>query len=99
VPARYPGIPHEGADGVGGCQQKGMGISLPEARAGWEAPAKSVRVACRLKAQARWGRPARSKMVGVWETGEGEQVPPPRQPLPPWRYPHGPAHGENLEKS
>ena len=30
---------------------------------------------------------ARSKMVGVWETGEGEQVPPPRQPLPQWRYP------------
>jgi len=45
------------------------------------------------------GVPARSKMVGVWETGEGEQVPPPRQPLPPWRYPHGPQHGEILEKS
>jgi len=42
---------------------------------------------------------ARSKMVGVWETGEGEQVPPPRQPHPPWRYPHGPQHGEILEKS
>ena len=42
---------------------------------------------------------ARSKMVGVWETGEGEQVPPPRQPYPPWRYPHGPQHGEILEKS
>jgi len=26
--------------------------------------------------------PARSKMVGVWETGEGERVPPPRQPHP-----------------
>ena len=45
------------------------------------------------------GVPARSKMVGVWETGEGEQVPPPRQPLPQWRYPHGPQHGEILEKS
>ena len=43
--------------------------------------------------------PARSKMVGVRETGEGEQVPPPRQPLPPWRYPHGPQYGEILEKS
>ncbi len=42
---------------------------------------------------------ARSKMVGALETGEGEQVPPPRQPLPPWRYPHGPQHGEILEKS
>ena len=38
-------------------------------------------------------------MVGVWETGEGERVPPPRQPLPPWRYPHGPAHGEIPEKN
>jgi len=45
------------------------------------------------------GMPARSKMVGVWETGEGEQVPPPRRPLPPWRYPHGPAHGEIPEKT
>jgi len=42
---------------------------------------------------------ARGKVVGVWETGEGEQVPPPRQPHPPWRYPHGPAHGEILEKN
>ncbi len=42
---------------------------------------------------------ARSKMVGVWETGEGEQVPLPRQPLPQWRYPHGPQHGEILEKN
>jgi len=42
---------------------------------------------------------ARSKMVGVWETGEGERVPPPRRPLPPRRYPHGPAHGETPEKT
>ena len=27
--------------------------------------------------------PARSKVVGVWETGEGERVPPPRGPPPP----------------
>ncbi len=40
-----------------------------------------------------------SKMVGAWETGEGERVPPPRRPHPPWRYPHGPQHGEILEKS
>ena len=52
------------------------------------------------KARARWGMPAtRSKVSGAFETGEGEQVPPPRQPLPPWRYPHGPAHGEILEKT
>ena len=43
--------------------------------------------------------PARSKMVGVWETGEGEQVPPPRQPLPPWRYPHGPVPGDRWERA
>jgi len=43
--------------------------------------------------------PARSKMVGVWETVEGERVPPPRRPHPSWRYPHGPQHGETLEKS
>ena len=43
--------------------------------------------------------PARSKMVGVWETGEGEQVPPPRQPLPPWRYPHGPVSGNKPAKN
>ena len=41
----------------------------------------------------------RSKVSGALETGEGEQVPPPRQPLPPWRYPHGPQHGEIPEKS
>jgi len=51
------------------------------------------------KARVGWGLPARSKMVGVWETGEGERVPPPRQPHPPWRYSHGPQHGEILEKS
>ncbi len=45
------------------------------------------------------GVPARSKMVGVWETGEGEQVPPPRQPHPPWRYPHGPLHGDRWERA
>ena len=43
--------------------------------------------------------PARSKMVGVWETGEGELVPPPRQPLPPWRYPHGPVPGDRWERA
>jgi len=36
---------------------------------------------------------------GTLETGEGERVPPPRRPHPPWRYPHGPQHGETLEKS
>jgi len=41
----------------------------------------------------------RSKMVGVWETGEGERVPPPRRPLPPRRYPHGPQHGDRREKN
>jgi len=40
-----------------------------------------------------------SKVFGAWETGEGERVPPPRQPHPPWRYPHGPAHGEILERN
>ena len=39
-----------------------------------------------LRRRGRGGGAVRSKMVGVWETGEGEQVPPPRQPLPPWRY-------------
>ena len=38
--------------------------------------------------EAQAGRGAgRSKTVGAWETEEGEQVPPPRQPLPQWRYP------------
>ena len=41
----------------------------------------------------------RSKASGALETGEGELVPPPRRPHPPWRYPHGPVHGEILEKS
>jgi len=41
----------------------------------------------------------RSKASGALETGEGELVPPPRRPHPPWRYPHGPVHGESPEKS
>ena len=56
---------------------------------------RSVCLTSRRRGQ---GMPARSKMVGVWETGEGERVPPPRRPLPPRRYPHGPQHGEILEK-
>ena len=48
------------------------GVGVP--RGGW--------VACRQEARVGWG-PARSKMVGVWETGEGERVPPPREPPPP----------------
>ena len=59
-------------------------------------PAESVCLTGRRRGQ---GTPARSKMVGVWETGEGERVPPPRRPLPPWRYLHGPAHGEIPEKT
>ena len=37
-------------------------------------PAESVCLTGRRRGQ---GMPARSKMVGVWETGEGERVPPP----------------------
>ena len=99
----------------GGCRQKCMGSLSAKARVGWGLSAESVRVslaeepagwgspaeaygepAGRRRGQ---GMPARSKMVGVWETGEGERVPPPRQPLPQWRYPHGPQHGEILEKN
>ena len=45
------------------------------------------------------GGATRSKVVGVWETGEGEQVPPPRRPLPQGRYSHGPVHGDRREKN
>ena len=38
-------------------------------------------------------------MVGAWETGEGERVPPPRRPHPPWRYPPGPVHGGRPAKN
>jgi len=72
-------------------------VSLAEEPAGWGSPAEAYgEPAGRRRGQ---GMPARSKMVGVWETGEGERVPPPRQPLPQWRYPHGPQHGEILEKN
>jgi len=74
---------------------RGRGRSAAGA-GGAGAAGRSVCLTSRRRGQ---GMPARSKMVGVWETGEGEQVPPPRQPLPPWRYPHGPQHGEILEKS
>jgi len=50
------------------------------------------------QAGAERGTP-RHTVVGVWETGEGEQVPPPRQPLPPWRYPHGPVSGNKPAKN
>ena len=44
--------------------------------------------------EAQAGRGAgRSKTVGAWETGEGEQVPPPRQSLPNGDIHHGPVHG------
>jgi len=33
----------------------------------------------------------------VWRQGRG--MPPPRQPLPQWRYPHGPLHGEVSERT
>ena len=46
-----------------------------------------------------WGGATWITVSGELETGEGEQVPPPRQPLPPWRYPHGPVHGNKPEKS
>ena len=70
-------------------------LPLPRDRRGGR-PAESVCLTSRRRGQ---GMPARSKMVGVWETGEGERVPPPRRPLPPWRYPHGPVHGEIPEKT
>jgi len=35
---------------------------------------------------------------GELETGEGEQVPPPRRPHPQWRYHPGPVYGENHGK-
>ena len=38
------------------------------------------------KARVGWGCRG-SKVFGAWETGEGELVPPPRRPHPPWRYP------------
>jgi len=74
---------------------RGRGRSAAGA-GGAGAAGRSVCLTSRRRGQ---GMPARSKMVGVWETGEGEQVPPPRQPLPPWRYLHGPAHGEIPEKT
>ena len=73
----------------------GGGGGAPKARVGWGGRQKSMGTV----GEGAGGVPARSKMVGVWETGEGEQVPPPRQPLPPWRYPHGPLHGEILGKN
>jgi len=74
------------------------GAGAERRRRGWGGGAgRSVWGVCRRRRGQ--GMLARSKMVGVWETGEGEQVPPPRQPLPQWRYPHGPLHGEILEKS
>ena len=41
----------------------------------------------------------RSKASGALETGEGEQVPPPRRPHPPWRYaPRSSARGDPGEE-
>ena len=85
-----------GAGGVG-VPAETYGYLLPQARAGWGLPAEGYGYPL---PQARVGGDAgRSKVFGAWETGEGERVPPPRQPYPQWRYPHGPAHGEILEKS
>ena len=97
MPAEEYGYPLPQALAGWGLPAEACGYLLPKARAGWGLLAE----ACGEPAGRRRGQgmPARSKTVGVWETGEGEQVPPPRQPLPPWRYPHGPQHGENLEKS
>ena len=64
-----------------------------------EGAGEAGRSVCLTSRRRGQGMPARSKMVGVWETGEGERVPPPRRPLPPWRYLHGPAHGEIPEKT
>jgi len=64
-----------------------------------EGAGEAGRSVCLTSRRRGQGMPARSKMVGVWETGEGERVPPPRRPLPPWRYLHGPAHGEIPEKN
>ena len=55
------------------CRRRGRGGGLP---------VENVRVSLRRRRRGG-GLPARSKMVGVWETGEGEQVPPPREPSPP----------------
>ncbi len=38
-------------------------------------------------------------VLGALETGEGERVPPPRRPHPPWRYPHGPVPGDRWERA
>ncbi len=71
------------------------GYPPAKARAGWEAG----EVSGYPPAKARGGVGKMCGVSGALETGEGEQVPPPRRPLPQWRYPHGPAHGEILEKS
>ena len=64
---------------------------------GWGRPARYPGIPCRRHG---WGGAEKiCGISGALETGEGERVPPPRRPHPPWRYPHGPQHGEILEKN
>ena len=64
----------------------GGGGGAPKARAGW---------GCRQKRMGSPRRNAGNEKQGAWSVRDrgGEQVPPPRQPLPQTRYPHGPVHG------
>ena len=59
---------------------EGYGQPAAKGAGGVGAAGRSVCLTGRRRGQ---GMPARSKMVGALETGEGERVPPPREPSPP----------------
>ena len=96
LPEMCMGIPLQRC-GWGGAAEGVCGYPASEGAGGVGAAGRSAWVS--LRRRGRGGGAVRSKMVGVWETGEGEQVPPPRQPLPPWRYPHGPVPGDRWERA
>jgi len=76
-----------------GCRQKCVGSLPAKARVGWGPPAEAhgyPSEKCRQR-EARWLERERQ--------GRGNKFPRPASRHPQWRYPHGPAHGEILEKS
>ena len=90
-----PGTDPAPAGGGGGAPQARAGwgggrsiwVSSCEGAGGVGVPKECVAISCRRRRGQGGGCRQKGKMVGVWETGEGERVPPPRQPLPQWRYP------------
>ena len=76
--------------------RRGIRVSPAEGATGAGEAGRSAWVSLRRRGRggAKW-----ITVSGELETGEGERVPPPRQPHPPWRYPHGPQHGEILGKN